>query len=52
MSKQKFRMIALTALFMGIAGVACAQQFPTKPVRFVAGFAPGGGVDVSRWRPT
>jgi tripartite-type tricarboxylate transporter receptor subunit TctC len=38
------------AVVMGILGLgawsAAAQQYPTRPVRFIAPFPPGGGVDV------
>jgi tripartite-type tricarboxylate transporter receptor subunit TctC len=29
------------------AGVALAQPYPTRPLRFVVGFTPGGGVDIN-----
>jgi len=36
----------LTALLLGIASVAClAQAYPTKPIRLIVGYPPGGGVD-------
>jgi tripartite-type tricarboxylate transporter receptor subunit TctC len=37
---------ALVAL-LGVASAVSAQEFPTKPIRLVVGFQPGGGVDKS-----
>jgi tripartite-type tricarboxylate transporter receptor subunit TctC len=37
---------ALVLLGLGITCAAHAQTFPDKPIRFVVGFAPGGGGDV------
>src|SRR5215212_6553425 len=34
------------ALIAVIATSAPAQQFPTKPIRFLVGFVPGGSVDI------
>lgn len=36
----------VAALALGIASSASAQTFPTKPVRMVLGYPPGGGIDV------
>ena len=41
-----------TLLFLAFLGIFClenanAQQFPTRPVRLVVGFTPGGGVDIA-----
>ena len=34
------------ALLLPVAGDALAQAFPTKPVRIIIGFPPGGGIDI------
>jgi tripartite-type tricarboxylate transporter receptor subunit TctC len=44
--KTVFRMAgALLAVFMPLAG-ACAQDFPTRPVRFIVPYAAGGSGDI------
>lgn len=37
--------VLLSALALGTAGAALAQDYPTKPIRFLVGVAPGGGTD-------
>jgi len=37
-------MVGLAASVAG--GVACAQEFPVKPIRVIVGFAPGGSNDI------
>jgi tripartite-type tricarboxylate transporter receptor subunit TctC len=38
-------LLALLALV--VASTAAAQSFPNRPVRFIVGFTPGGGVDIN-----
>jgi tripartite-type tricarboxylate transporter receptor subunit TctC len=33
--------------FLGIVSLVNAQQFPSRPVKLVVGFTPGGGVDIN-----
>src|ERR1700761_8044658 len=37
---------ALAVAALGAGSVAFAQSYPTKPIRFVVNFAPGGGTDL------
>ncbi|MGP1609998.1 MAG: Bug family tripartite tricarboxylate transporter substrate binding protein, partial [Burkholderiales bacterium] len=39
--------IATITILLGATSAAHAQEYPTKPVRIVVGFAAGGGVDKS-----
>ncbi|HYS57143.1 MAG TPA: tripartite tricarboxylate transporter substrate binding protein, partial [Burkholderiales bacterium] len=39
------KFLALVALCAAAAG-ACAQAYPSKPIRMVVGFPPGGGNDI------
>ena len=41
----RFKLKSLAAVLLVSAGTVCAQQYPTKPIRFIAPAAPGGGFD-------
>ena len=41
------RLAAGAAALLAVSGVAWAQTYPTRPVRLIVGFAPGGAADIS-----
>jgi tripartite-type tricarboxylate transporter receptor subunit TctC len=50
MTKRDRLFLLLPSAFLlacALAGTAAAQAYPTRPIRLLVGFAPGGGVDMS-----
>ena len=45
LTRRRFAFAAGAALGASVAG-ASAQTYPDRPVRIVAGFPPGGGIDI------
>src|SRR5262249_57639144 len=46
--RRKFlRLAAGAAALPAVSRIARAQSYPSRPVRFVVGFAPGGGGDLA-----
>ena len=40
------RLFSILAILSFAGGIAFAQSYPTKPIRIVVGFPPGGGIDL------
>jgi tripartite-type tricarboxylate transporter receptor subunit TctC len=44
--RRSFLRIAAAASLAGLSGEADAERYPSRPIRFVVGFPPGGGADI------
>jgi tripartite-type tricarboxylate transporter receptor subunit TctC len=44
--RRRFLRIAAAASLAGLSGEARAESYPSRPIRFVVGFPPGGGADI------
>ena len=47
MTRTRIWLAAIAAVFMFHPGAVSAQTYPTKPVRIIIGYAPGGATDIS-----
>jgi tripartite-type tricarboxylate transporter receptor subunit TctC len=45
--RQFLHLAAGAAALPAVSRIARAQAYPTRPVRIIAGFPPGGGVDIT-----
>ncbi len=45
-----YRLSGLLAIAFSVIQPVLAQDFPTRPVRIVVGFPPGGGADLTGQR--
>ena len=42
----RFNLVVCGVLSLALSGVAAAQSYPTKAIRFVVGYTPGGTADI------
>ena len=45
--RQFLRLLATAAAFPAVSRIAMAQAYPTRPVRLIIGYPPGGSADMT-----